>query len=156
MKKRKSLIIVIIFISICLLTPLSIQGAPDNKTNLTKKDFDDENNLNSGDVVHYSNCRIIVFGKCNTVRGPLVWLFGFYCPLLPRQFWIEANGDQYNESLNLLVFGGGNFGTYYDLEQVSIDIRGAKGFLYYFGKSLVVSGNNIFAFCKADDIFINT
>lgn len=146
---------VLVIGAICLLTLPSIQVALGDTPGSELNDSNEGNVSNTGGSTHYKNCRIIVFGKCDTVIGPLVWLFGFYCPLTKRDFLIKASGGE-NESLNVLIFGGGNFGTYYDYENIIIDLNKANGFLYWFGKSLLFKGNSIFTFCKAQDVWVTT
>jgi hypothetical protein len=152
MIKEKTLKLVIIFLTICLLTIPTVQGVQ----NYTYKnnEYKDEKTENAGQIEHYKNSIILVIGKCDRIDGPLVWLFGFYCPLLKRNFRIIANGGE-NERLNAIIIGPGNFGSYFSQETLTIDIRGARGVLYNFGKSLFVNGNNIIAFCKAENIFID-
>ena len=153
MKKEKTIKLFIIFVTICLLTIPSVQGFQENdfKTKVTKENKDVKAGLNE----HFTDSIIMVFGKCDRVDGPLIWLLGFYCPILKRNFRIIADGGE-NESLNAIVIGPGSFGSYFDLQNVWIDIRGARGALYYFGKSILADGNNIIAFCKAKNIFLNS
>ena len=79
------------------------------------------------DSKHYIDCKIIISCRCNTVTGPLVWLFGFYCPLFERDFKVEANGEL-GEKLNVIVLSP-EFGTFISYENIEIDIHSAKGVL---------------------------
>lgn len=152
MKNKKSYKIVIILLTICLLTIPSVHGALQG--NISDNRVDEEKSENARDSSHYTNSLILVFGKCDNVQGPLVWLLGFYCPIFKRNFRMIAD-DERNESLTAMILGPGQFG-FFSKEQISIDIGGARGVLFYFKKSILVNGNNIIAFCKADNIWINT
>ena len=68
---------------------------------------------------------------------------------------IQSKGGE-NESLNVIVRerGGGNFGTWYDHENLELDIRDTTGILFWAGKSLLIEGNLIFARCTAETAFI--
>jgi hypothetical protein len=146
---------IVIILAIFLLIFPSVQGALNTNSVVKEKFLNEKNTPIKEDTDHFTNCIIVVFGKCDTVQGPLVWLFGFYCPIFKRNFRVMASGRE-NESLNAMVIGRGIFATYYSIENVIIDINRARGVLYYFGKSLLINGNNILAFCKAADIFITT
>jgi hypothetical protein len=152
MKRKKSFKIATIFLIICLLAIPSVQSS--NRTNIEQKEIDEVNSESTGTNENFQNSIIIVFGKCDRVEGPLVWLLGFYCPLLKRNFRIIANGGQ-NESLNAIVLGRGSLGAYFSRETMWIDIRGARGLLFNFDKSILVNGNNVIAICRAENIFIN-
>ena len=153
MKNKKSYKILIILLTICLLTIPTVHGSLQNNT--SGKVIDEEKIENARDSGHYTNSLILVFGKCDNVVGPLVWLLGFYCPLFKRNFRMIAD-DERNESLNAIIIGPGlQFGLF-STEKISIDIGGARGVLFYFKKSILVNGNNIIAFCKADNIWVNT
>ena len=104
------------------------------------------------DTDHYQNCYVVVTGHCNSITGPLSWLFGVYVPLRKRNFGIQATGEE-GESVSIIVFGNG-FGTYYDLENINIEIAQANGFLFWGNKSILVEGNRIFTFCKVQDVWI--
>jgi len=144
----------IVILAICLLMLPSFSVALGEIPNLEENKIKEENEVEPLDTDTYSNCRILVSGQCDTVLGPLVWLLGFYCPLFKRNFIIRASGGE-TEKLNVIVFGNGNFGTYYDLENIQLDIRSASGILFWYGKSILLEGNRIFAFCNAKTIFIN-
>ena len=93
-----------------------------------------------------------ISGKCKSVWGALTWLFGFYCPLLKKQLWIQATGQE-GEKLNVLVTGDG-VGTYYDYENILIHLSFATGLMYWFGKSWIFPGDRIFARAKADRCWV--
>jgi hypothetical protein len=153
MKNKKSYKLVIILLSLCLLSIPTVHGALQG--NISKSVVDEEKIENAGDSSYYSNSLILVFGKCDNVVGPLVWLLGFYCPLIKRNFRMFTN-DERNETLSAIILGPGKFGTYLFQENINIDISGARGVLFYFKKSILVNGNNIIAFCKAENIWVNT
>ena len=144
---------ILVIVAICLLTLPSFHVALGETLSSEKSDSKAENVSTEGETTHFQNCKIIVSGRCNTVIGPLTWIFGFYCPLLKRNFIISANGGE-TEALNVLIFGGGNLGAFYNYENIIVDLRKASGVLYWFGKSLIFEGNRILAFCSAQDIYV--
>ena len=101
----------------------------------------------------FTNCVIWVFGKCNTVTGPLLWKLGLYCPLLDKNFGIEANGEE-GEKLNVIIRGE-EFGVYYGYENMDIDIARARGILFWGGQSLLIDEPIIFLRCRADIVYLN-
>jgi hypothetical protein len=128
---------------ICLLTlssmPLVLSDNNDN-----------ENKSSTSADKQFTDCKITVIGKCNTVTGPLLWIFGVYCPLLfKKDFTISANGEE-NESLTIFVrSSNGDTGAYYSYENVQINMIGATGFLYWGAKSKLFDGKSILVRCKA-------
>jgi hypothetical protein len=143
---------VLIIWAICLLTLTSIPlvlGEPSDSESVSS----DENIVITRDSKHYTNCNIFISGRCNTIIGPLFWLFGFYCPLVERDFKVEANGEL-GEKLNVIVLSP-EFGSFISYENIEIDIYNAKGVLYWGGKSLIFKEPRIFAYCKAADVWIN-
>ena len=102
----------------------------------------------------FRNSIIFVSGSCNRVTGPLMWIFGFYCPLLKRGFLITALGKE-GEKINVVIKGE-KYATYYDIENINIQIRRANGILFWGGKSLLVNNTRIFALCKAAEVWITT
>lgn len=148
MKGEKYFKKVIILGVICLLTLASLPIALGD----TNKS---ENKSSTTLDKHFVDCKITVFGKCNTVTGPALWLFGVYCPLLSKKdITIWAQGQE-NESLTILVrSSNGDTGFYYSYENVKIDLTGATGFLYWGAKSLIFKGRTIFARCTVDDVWI--
>ena len=152
MKRKKSFKIATIFLIICLFAIPSVQSF--QQTNSEIKECDEANSENPVTSEYFTNSIIIVFGKCDRVEGPFIWLLGFYCPLLKRNFRIVADGGE-DEKLNAIVLGRGSFGTYLSQENMWIDIRGARGLLFSFEKSILVNGNNVIAICRAENININ-
>ena len=134
---------------ICVISLLLISAIPIAIGETLDSNGDYEKNPVGTD--HYSNCFIWVFGKCNTVEGPLVWKLGFYCPIKPRDFLIQASG-QGNESLYVIVLAP--LGAYFSIENIHIDIDNAKGLFFWGGKSLFLNSNIIFVICKAENAWI--
>lgn len=154
MKRSKQLIKILVVGAICILTIPSLQGTfvdiQGPKQNNTNDDYDSE----TRDTILYENCIVYIFGKCKGVHGALTWIFGIYCPLFKKNLWIQATGQE-GESLNVIVTRDG-FGAYYDYENILIDLRGATGILYWFGKSWFFTGDQIFARCEVDRCWITT
>ena len=103
---------------------------------------------------HYVDSTILIIGKCNYVRGPLVWIFGLYIPFIKRSFTIKASGEV-GEQLNVFIRGG-HFASYIDNENILVDINKASGVLFWGQKSILTDSTRIFARCKAKDIWITT
>ena len=143
---------VLIVWAICLLILASIPLALGESTG-SEHNSANEDNVNTRDSKHYTNCRILIIGRCNTVTGPLVWLFGFYCPLVERNFGIKANGEL-GEKLNVFVISP-EFGSFISYEHIDIDIYNAKGDFYWGEKSLIFNGPTLLISCKATDVWIN-
>ena len=148
MKGEKYFRKVIIFGVVCLLTLASLPLV------LGDTNKNESKSSTSADK-HFVDCKVTVFGKCNTVTGPILWLFGVYCPLLfKKDITIKAQGEE-NESISILVrSSNGDTGAYYSYENVQIIINGAKGALYWGAKSVLFDGKRIFARCKADYVQI--
>jgi len=102
----------------------------------------------------FRNSIIFVSGSCNEVTGPLIWIFGLYCPLLKRNFFIRALGEE-GEKLNVVIKGD-IYATYYDIEDITIQIRRANGILFWGEKSLLVNNTRIIALCKAVEVWVTT
>lgn len=144
---KKALIIWAICVLILTSFPLAL-----GKSSGPESISSEENNVSTRDSKHYSDCKIIISGRCNTVSGPLLWLFGFYCPLLERDFKVEAKGEL-GEKLNVIVLSP-EFGTFISYEHIEIDIYSAKGVLYWGGKSIIFNEPRIFAYCNAADVWV--
>ena len=141
--------------AIFLLMMPALQGTINNNSVNFKSDNSDENDIiETQGTTYYENCIIIIWGRCNRVWGALTWIFGFYCPLLKKNLYIQATGMG-NESLNAIVRGDG-VGTYFNQENLYIDLRGATGVMYWFGKSVLFTGNQIFARCKVENCWVTT
>ena len=108
-----------------------------------------------GSTQTYYNCRIFISGKCNNVMGPLVWLLGFYCPLLKRTFSVNANGQE-SEVLSVLIIGINpiQFGVFFDYENIHLFIQRANGVLFWGEKSILFKSNSIYAYCKAKSVTV--
>ena len=146
MKKEDGFIKKIIICAVCLLL-LSVTPIVVGDTNV-----DENSPTNPADIDYYSDCVIWVFGKCDTVDGPLLWKLGFYCPLREKTFIIQATGKE-NESLNIFIRDTG-MATYFGYENVKIDIRTATGVLFWAAQSILLQGNTIFARCKAREVWV--
>jgi len=156
MKKKKYCIKFLILGMICILVTASIPIAIGEKAEPKSDGSEEAADVTSSETFHFSDCFIVVNGNCNTVTGPLIWIFGIYCPLLKRNFNILTNNGE-NESITVLVFGQGlQLGAYIGQEHISVDINSARGLLYWAGKSVSSPGNRIFLFCRVADIWITT
>ena len=135
---------------ICVISLLLISAIPIaiGETLDTNEDYE----KNQAGTDQYSNCFIWIFGKCNTVEGPLVWKLGFFCPLKPRDFLIQASGQD-NESLYVIVLDAPS-GAYFSIENIMIDVDNAKGIFFWGGKSPFLNSNIIFVICKAENAWI--
>jgi len=151
MERKKNLMKVLVIGAICLLTLPSIQGALVETSSSEPSNSDEENISNAEGTEYYENCVVWIFGNCNLVGGALTWIFGVYCPLSKKHIWISAGG----ESLNAIITGSGS-GLYLSIENLFIDMWGTTGFLFWAGKSLLISGNFIFARCKVDRCYITS
>jgi hypothetical protein len=132
----------------------AIQASTNNTPNFISNNSEEEDIIESQGATYYENCIIIIWGRCNRVWGALTWLFGFYCPLFKKNLNIEASGMG-NESINVLVRGDG-VGTYFNQENIRIEMRGATGVMYWFAKSVFFEGNQLFARCSVDDCWVIT
>lgn len=155
MNRKKFFKIFLVIGAIFLLILPSIQGNFNKLTIPKTNESEEDININTRGSYYYQNCIVWVTGNCKKVWGALTWIFGFYCPLLKKHLWIQASGQE-NESLSVIVRGGGNFGTYYDHENILIELQGATGILYWFGKSIIKKDDFIIARCKADHCWITT
>ena len=156
MKRNKNIEKFLIFGMLCILLTASIPIAIGEKAEPKSDGSEEAADVTSSETFHFSNCFIIVNGNCNTVTGPLVWIFGIYCPLFKRDFNIFTNNGE-NESINVFVFGQGlQLGVYRSQEHISVDIDGARGILYWAGKAASTPGNRISLFCRVNDIWITT
>jgi len=153
MKRKKYFNIFLVIGAICLLVIPSVQGVLYNKT-ISEEKNSNEKNCETMGAITYNNCVVWIYGKCKNVGGALTWIFGFYCPLLKKHLWIQASGQE-GESLNVLVTGDG-IGTYLSQENIYIELWGATGIMYWFGKSWFFEGDSIFARCKVDTCLVVT
>jgi hypothetical protein len=148
--KESSYLKKIFIIGAVLLIMLSaLPVSLSNSSNFEKKQI-----TSTPTVDHYVNSVVIVIGKCNMVKGPPIWLFGLYIPLIKRSFFIRASGEE-GEQLNVIVRGN-KFAAYMDNEDIIVDINRAHGILFYGQKSIITNSSRIFARCKAENIWITT
>jgi len=109
--------------------------------------------LNSENNDSFNDCVILIFGTCNDVRGPLLWKLGLYCNFLKKDFLINANGE-IDESINLIIRGGGSFKFLWGKENISIRLNGATGIIFWGAKSIILDDNHIIARCQADNAYL--
>jgi hypothetical protein len=102
---------------------------------------------------HFTDSVVIIFGKCETVTSPALWLFGFKF-LLNRHIYIQANGGE-DEKLTALILPS-KIGFYFGQENMIIQMDGAKGLFFRGEKSWLFQNTpqRIFAVCKASDIWV--
>ena len=134
--------------AILLLVLSSMQAAIGNNIHSNKKKIAD-----TGAFEHYTNCVIIMFGRCNEVTGPLLWRLGVYCNLLKRDFTINAKGE-FGETINLIIRGSDNFKFLWGKENIRIELRGASGILFWGEKSIIVDNTLIILRCKAKNVYL--
>jgi len=152
MKRKGNILKFLVILAILILIIPSIQTTSTELPNIEKSETEEEKKTETGGTILYTDCTVWISGKCKSVWGALTWLFGFYCPLLKKQLWIQATGQE-GEKLNVLVTGDG-VGTYYDYENILIHLSGATGLMYWFGKSWIFPGDRIFARAKADRCWV--
>jgi hypothetical protein len=102
---------------------------------------------------HFTNSVVMIVGKTDSVTTPAWWLFG--CKLIfDKQVIIQANGGD-GEKINALILPS-KIGFYFGQENIYIQMEGAKGLFFWGEKSLFFHNvpPRIFAFCKADDIWV--
>jgi hypothetical protein len=102
---------------------------------------------------HFTDCVIIMFGKCNEVTGPILWKLGVYCNLLKRDFTINAKGE-FGETINLIIRGSDNFKFLWGKENIKIDLRGATGILFWGDKSIIADNTIIILRCKVKNVYL--
>ncbi len=109
--------------------------------------------INAENNESFNDCIIIIFGKCNDVTGPFLWKFGLYCNFFKKDFTIDAKGE-IDETINIIIRGGGNFKFLWGKENINIKLNGATGILFWGGKSIIVESNHIIARCQADNAYL--
>jgi len=149
MKRKKYLFKFLVIGAISLMIIPVFPACLSEINNLKEKQIS-----NSTTSDYYTNSIIWIIGKCDTVNGPLPWLFGLYIPIFKKSFRIKASGQE-NEFLNVLIRGN-KFASYLDNENIIIDLTRATGILFYGGRSILVNGTTIFARCKADSIVVTS
>jgi hypothetical protein len=153
MKQKSFFWKILVIGAICLLLLPSIQGSLANDPCPKIKHVEDDvSDVEPLGTTHFSNCVVWIYGSCKTVIGALTWIFGIFCPLFKKHLNIQATGQE-GESLNVIVTQDG-LGTYFDQENIRIELSGTTGILYWYGKSLIFEGDQIFTRCKADDCWI--
>ncbi len=150
-KKKKFLIIGVVAILFISSFPMVIGDNP----NFDRDELNNDIINKQGSTKTYYNCRIFISGKCNNVIGPLVWLLGFYCPLLKRTFTINAKGQE-SEVLSVLIIGINpiQLGVFFDYENIYLFIQRANGVLFWGEKSILFKSNSIFVYCKAQSVTV--
>ena len=138
----------LIFGAILLLVLTSIQSAFGNNTDSNKV-----KTTNAGGTEHYTNCIIFIIGICNEVTGPLLWKFGFYCNIIKRDFTINAKGED-GERIHVLIRGEDDFKFLWGKEIINIELKGAKGILFWGGKSIIMETSPIIARLKVKVIYL--
>lgn len=133
--------------AICLLILPSIQVALGDNT-----DNEETYVSNAGETDHFTDCIVIIIGKCNTVTGPDLWKFGFYCALAEQNFEIKASGGE-GETLHVLIRNS-KFATYFGYENIDIKLEQATGIIFWGGKSILMDNTYIFGRCKAQDAWV--
>ena len=101
----------------------------------------------------FNDCIIVIFGTCNNVIGPLLWKFGLYCNIFKKDFTINANGA-IDETINIMIRGGGDFKFLWGKEIINIRLIGATGILFWGENSIIVDSNHIIARCQADIAYL--
>ena len=85
----------------------------------TEKDVIDDNEAKPLTTEYFNNCFIFLYGQCNDVSGPALWLFGLYCPLIfEHNFGVRATGED-GERISVIILGE-EFGTYFRYENINI------------------------------------
>ena len=150
MKRKNYFWKILVIGAICLLLLPSIQGSIANVPGPKIKNAEDDDNVEPKGTTQFSNCVVWIYGNCKTVTGALTWIFGIFSPLFKKNLLIQAKGQE-NESLNVIVTQDG-LATYFDQENIKIELSGTTGILYWYGKSLILEGDQIFARCKAENL----
>lgn len=138
----------LIFGAIILLVLPSIQSAFGNNT------YSNETNItNASYTEHFTNCIIFILGICNEVTGPLLWKFGFYCNIFKKDFTITAKGEDV-ENIHVIIRGNDIFKFVWGKEIINIEVKGATGFVFWGGKSIIFETTPLIARFKAKDIYL--
>lgn len=114
----------------------------------------------TADVDYYDNSIVLIAGKSNSTSClSLWWKIGLYIPVVKRHFFIVANGEE-GESLNVLIFSSNHgFATYYDYEDIRIELQRARGVFYWGEKSLLFNHSEpspVFVLCRATIVYVTT
>ena len=114
----------------------------------------------TADVENYNNSIVLIAGKSNSTSClSLWWRIGLYIPIMKRHFFVAANGEE-GESLNVLIFSRNNgIATYYDYEDIRIELQRARGVFYWGEKSLLFNHSEpspVFVLCRAERAYVTT
>jgi len=114
----------------------------------------------TADVDYYNNSIVLIAGRSNSTSClSLWWKIGLYIPVIKRHFFIVANGEE-GESLNVLIFSRNHgLATYYDYEDIRIELQRARGVFYWGEKSLLFNHSEpspVFVLCRAARAYITT
>ena len=114
----------------------------------------------TADVENYNNSIVLIVGKSNSTSClSLWWRIGLYIPVMKRHFFVVANGEE-GESLNVLIFSRNNgIATYYDYEDIRIELQRARGVFYWGEKSLLFNHSEpspVFVLCRASRAYVTT
>jgi hypothetical protein len=145
-------LLIVTTVMILLLSSITIVVA--NEPGIIKE-ISDEKETNEKSSV-YNNCLVLIFGKCKSVRGPLLWLIGLYYPILKRTFTIQTMNRE-DEALNVIIFGTNplQIGTFYDYDSIYIRLTKAKGIFYWGDKSIISKSDSFFVLCRATSAFVS-
>jgi hypothetical protein len=154
MKKKECLKQLLIVGTVIILIFSSIPSVFGDELEKIKSSNDEKETYDSSSV--YNNCLVLISGKCKSVKGPLLWLLGFYFPLLKRSFTIQAL-DREDEALNVIIFGTNplQIATLYDYDSIYIRITKAKGIFYWGDKSIISKSDSFFVLCRASSVFVS-
>lgn len=102
---------------------------------------------------HFTDSIVIIFGKCETVASPVLWLFGFKFIFI-REVIIQTSGGE-DDKINALILPS-KIGFYFGQENIIIHLQGAIGLFFRGEKSWIFQNTpqRIIAVCKARDIWV--
>ena len=102
---------------------------------------------------HFTDSFVLIIGKCETVRTPVLWLFGFKF-ILNREIIIQANGGE-DEQITTLILPS-KIGFYFGQDNMIVQLQGDKGLFFRGEKSFLFQNTpqRFFALCKATDILV--
>lgn len=102
---------------------------------------------------HFTDSIVIIFGKCETVSSPVLWLFGFKFIFI-REVIIQTSGGE-DEKINALILPS-KIGFYFGQENIIVHLQGAIGLFFRGEKSWIFQNTpqRIIAVCKARDIWV--
>ncbi|UCF13696.1 MAG: hypothetical protein JSW06_05430 [Thermoplasmatales archaeon] len=114
----------------------------------------------TADTEIFNNSFVLIAGKSNSTNClSLWWRIGLFIPVLKRHFFVVANGEE-GESLNVLIFSLNNgLATYYDYEDIRIELTRARGVFYWGGKSLLIDHSEpppVLVLCRTERAYVTT